>query len=327
MHKISFISLLILLITRVYAEPSCGTANCPLFINNPFLKGIFLFGLSYEYIYQDEIFIGSNRSFVGAIPQHHDEVSTLNQLTNFSLGYTFTDFLTFNFNVPFIRREHTHIDNEDNEAIPESWNFSAIGDLNLISNISLYRDEETRSGLSFNAGIKLPTGITDIKNDEGEEAEVPLQPGSGSVDYMIGATYSQNLGSLPVLSGSEFSELPLILNINYRINNKGTDDYKFGNTLFIHLSTAYRFIEKLSLLLQVNAKFQNKADVGSTGEPEGNTGGQWLFLSPGLKFHIFDNLSLSSYFQIPLYQNYNGIQQAAPYNLQFAVQQEIDFLN
>ncbi len=327
MQKIIFYFLFILFITEIKAAPSCGTANCPLYINNPSLKGIFFFGLSHEYIYQNQIFVGSGKAFVGAIPEHHDEVSTINQITNLSLGYSFTDYLTFNVNLPFIQREHTHIDNEEDEAVPESWNFSEIGDLNLISNISLFKNEEARSSLNLNTGIKLPTGITDIKNSEGEEADITLQPGSGSVDYIVGATYTQNLSSVPVLSDSGFSELPLILNINYRINNKGTDDYKFGNVLFIHLSTAYRFVERLSFLMQVNVKLQDKADAGTTNEPEENTGGQWVFLSPGLKFHIFDNLSLSSYIQIPLYQNYNGIQQAAPYNLQFAVQQEIDFLN
>ncbi|MDO8550026.1 MAG: hypothetical protein Q7S39_07755 [Ignavibacteria bacterium] len=319
--------LLFLLIISNNTIASCGTANCPLHINNPILKGIFFFGLSHEYIYQDQIFVGSNRAFVGAIPQHHDEVSTLNQITNFSLGYSFTEFLTLNLNLPYIHREHSHIHNHQGEKVRDSWNFSNIGDLNLISNISVFNNEERTSELNLNTGVKLPTGITDIKNHEGEKAEVTLQPGSGSVDFIVGATYAQNLSNVPVLSGSGFSELPLILNINYRINNKGTDDYKFGNTLLIHLSTAYRFMEKISLLIQANVKLQDKADVGATNEPEENTGGQWVFLSPGLKFHIFDNLSLSSYIQIPLYQNFNGIQQAAPYYLQFAVQKEIDFLN
>jgi len=319
--------LLIFLFASKENPASCGTANCPLHINNPVLKGLFFFGLSHEYIHQDQIFVGSNRSFVGAIPQHHDEVSTVNQITNFSLGYSFTDYLTFNLNLPYIQRKHTHIHNHHGEMIRQSWNFNAPGDLNLNSSLALLKNDETRSELYFNAGIKIPTGVTDVKNSEGEEAEVTLQPGSGSVDYLVGAIYTQNLASIPFISGSGFSELPLILNINYRINNKGTDNYKFGNALYIHLSTAYRFIEKLSFLIQLNLKFQDKANVGITNEPEGNTGGQWLFLSPGLKFHIFNNLSIASYIQIPLYQNFNGIQQAAPYNLQFSVQQEFDFLD
>ncbi len=325
MHKILFGFFISLFIVSINAAPSCGSASCPLYINNPFLKGIFFFGLSYEYINQDEIFVGSNKSFVGAIPEEHNEVSTLNQIANFSAGYTFNDFLTFNMILPFIHREHLHIHSDDGE--PERWNFSAIGDLTMLSNFSLYNDDDSRSFLNFNAGIKLPTGVTDIKNDEGEEAEVTLQPGSGSVDYLIGATYFRNLASVPVLSGTKYSELPLVLNVSYKINSKGTDDYKFGNALSIHLSTAYRFIERLSLLLQVNARFQNKADVGTTGEPKENTGNQLLFLSPGLKIHILDNLSLSSFIQIPLFQHYNGIQQAATFNLQFSVLQEIDFLD
>jgi hypothetical protein len=111
------------------------------------------------------------------------------------------------------------------------------------------------------------------------------------------------------------------------LNGKGTDDYQFGNEFQVHLSTAYRFIDKISLLLQVNARFQEKSDVGETGEPEENTGGKWIFISPGLRFYLSDDISLYSYFQLPVYQKVNGIQQAAPYNLRIGINKEINILN
>jgi hypothetical protein len=271
--------------------------------------------------------VGSNKSFVGAIPQRHDEVSTLNQLTSFSLGYGVSDFLSLDFILPFIHREHSHIHNHQGEEIWQRWNFSGIGDMTLLANVFLFNDIEENSFINVITGIKIPTGVTDIVNQEGEEAEVTLQPGSGSTDFILGATYSRNLFSIPMMSGSMYSTFPVTFNINYKLNTKGTDDYKFGNELLIHLSTAYRFIEKASLLLQVNAKFQNRADVGSTNEPRESTGGEWIFVSPGLKFYLSEALSVYSYFQVPLYQSVNGIQQVAPYNLQFGIQQEINLIN
>ena len=318
--------LFILLITLEKTFGSCGSSSCPLYISNSLSKGYFSLGFSYEYIYQNQVYVGSNKSFVGAIPEHHDEVSTLNQVTALTLGYAAFDFLRFDFALPFIHREHSHIHNNHGEQLWEHWNYTGIGDAVIAGSFSLINGDDNSLNLNLNAGIKLPTGITDIKNNEGEEAEVTIQPGSGSTDLIVGAAFTNNLLSLPTMSGNKFSSLPLALIVNYKLNGKGTDDYKFGNEFQIHLSTAYRFVEKISLLLQVNARFQEHSDVGITGEPEENTGGKWIFISPGLKFYLSDNISLYGYFQLPVYQNVNGIQQTAPYNLRIGMNKEMNIL-
>ena len=318
--------LFILLITLEKTFGSCGSSSCPLYISNSLSKGYFSLGFSYEYIYQNQVYVGSNKSFVGAIPEHHDEVSTLNQVTALTLGYAVFDFLRFDFALPFIHREHSHIHNHHGEQLWEYWNYTGIGDAVIAGSFSFINGDDNSLNLNLNAGVKLPTGITDIKNNEGEEAEVTIQPGSGSTDLIVGAAFTNNLLSLPTMSGNKFSSLPLALIVNYKLNGKGTDDYKFGNEFQIHLSTAYRLVEKISLLLQVNARFQEHSDVGITGEPEENTGGKWIFISPGLKFYLSDDISLYGYFQLPVYQNVNGIQQTAPYNLRIGMNKEMNIL-
>ena len=44
------------------------------------------------------------------------------------------------------------------------------------------------------AGVKLPTGKTNVTNDEGAVAERTLQPGTGTTDLLIGAYFRQALG-------------------------------------------------------------------------------------------------------------------------------------
>jgi hypothetical protein len=44
------------------------------------------------------------------------------------------------------------------------------------------------------------------------------------------------------------------------------------------------------LLLQVNGMFRGYADVGSTEEFRENTGGSWIFVSPGLRLHLSASL-------------------------------------
>jgi len=322
-NAIYFIGLFFLINSRLSA--SCGSATCPLHFNNPYGMGLFSLKLSHEYIYQDQIYAGSNRSFVGAIPGHHDEVSTLNQVTALSLGYGIFDFLGIDLYVPFVHRKHTHIHNHHGEQIPEKWNFSGLGDMTVLAHFSIFNPAGS-SGIGLSAGIKLPTGVTGAVNDQTEPAEVTIQPGTGSTDFLFGAQYSRDLFILPNMAQG-YSTIPINFSINYKLNTKGTDDFMFGNELMLHVSTAYRFLETAAFLLQVNGRFLEQADAGNTNEPIENTGGKWLFVSPGLKFYFNENLSLYGYFQIPVYQNVNGIQQAAAYNLLVGIQQELNLLD
>ncbi len=283
-------------------------------------------GFSNEYINQDQIYVGSSKSFVGALPSHHDEVQTLNERTVFNIQYGITDGLGLDIHVPFIHREHSHIGHENGQDVWELWNFSGLGDMIVSAQYAvLVPSAEFQPYLSFLIGIKLPTGVTRLKNAEGEEAEVTIQPGTGSLDGLFGVNYRQTLFSVPTISGA-YSALPIIVGISYQLSGKGTDDYRFGNTLLVHLGTAYQFINRASVLLQVNGRFQGFADVGTTGEFRENTGGTWIFISPGLSGQLTDVFSAYTYVQIPLYQNVHGIQQTAKFNLQFGLSASVGLL-
>jgi hypothetical protein len=175
------------------------------------MQGYLNMGFSYEYIYQNQIYVGSDKSFVGAIPEHHDEVSTMNQLTAFSIEYGAFDFLRFDVMIPFIHREHAHIHHHQGEELWEYWNFTGIGDAILKADFSIMNDMDSPFNLNLFAGAELPTGETDIKNNEGEEAEVTIQPGSGSTDLILGVAFSKSLASLQTLSGNQYSSSLLLL--------------------------------------------------------------------------------------------------------------------
>jgi hypothetical protein len=270
--------------------------------------------------------VGSSRSFVGAIPSHHDEVQTLNERNVFQFQYGITDKVGLNVDVPFIHREHSHIGHEDGQDIWESWNFSGLGDMVVSTQYALLTpSEEFEPYVSLVLGMKIPTGVTGLKNAEGEEAEVTIQPGTGSLDGIVGFNYRQTLFSVPTISGA-YSALPLTIGVSYQFNGKGTYDYRFGNSLLVSVGTAYQFIDRASLLFQANGRFQGFAEVGTTGEPRENTGGTWIFASPGLSARLSDAFSAQAFIQIPVYQNVHGIQQTARFNLQFGVSANVDLL-
>jgi len=307
------------------ARASCGSASCPL-NNHLYLQaGFFNIMYSHEYINQNRLFIGSSLSFFGAIPEEHDEVQTINQRDVLSLQFGLADRVGLEVSVPFITRQHSHIHHADGQW--EHWSFSGLGDVIVTGEYSLIVPKSDFDPyLSITGGVKLATGVTRLKNAAGEEAEVTIQPGTGSVDGIFGLYYRQTVGSMPTLSGL-FSALPLTAGISYQLRGVGTDGYRFGNSLLVHVGTSYQFSNKANILFQVNAKFQGKADVGSTGEPRENTGGTWIYASPGFSVDLMESLSAFGYIQIPIYQNVNGIQQTARYNLQFGLRANVGLLD
>jgi hypothetical protein len=321
---ILFLSVLFSISVFKTAQASCGTATCPLNTDHYLQAGWLRLELVREYIDQNQFYVGSSKASRGAFRQpgqEHDEVQTTNIRSIIKLQAGFTKRLSFAATLPFIHREHTHIKLETDEW--ESWNFNALGDIVISGQYAvLLPASDAKPYLSVLLGAKLPSGVTDAINAEGEEAEVSLQPGTGSYDALFGINFRHRILTAPTLSGDLFAAIPLNIGITYRANGKGIEDWKFGNTLIASLGTSYQLVKHASLLLQFNGRFQEKADPGMvsvTDSPPGNTGGKWIFVSPGLSIELNDSFSAYSFVQFPIYQDVNGIQQTAPYYLQFGL--------
>ncbi len=311
--------LVLMVATTRVSLSSCGSASCPLSLHRFLQRGMFQVSLAYEYIDQDRLYLGSSRSFIGAIPEDHDEVQTVNQRTLFTLQAGLLENLGLTVELPFVHREHSHILNDGGTPRWESWNFGGLGDVTVTGQwTALSGSSEFSPHLDFLFGVKAPTGVTHEKNAEGEEAEVTVQPGTGSTDLIIGAGFRKTVLSVPTLSG-EFSALPLIADVSYRVNGRGTYGWQFGNVFLASAGTAYQFVPRASLLFQVNARVQGFAAVGLTGEPRENTGGTWIFASPGFSVQLNDTFSGYAYLQFPLYQNVHGLQQTSAFNLQMGI--------
>lgn len=310
--------LMLIIIERAFA--SCGSENCPLYHFHYNQEGGLHLRLDNEYINQDRIYTGSSRSSIGAISEDHDEVSTLNSITTLQLQYGISSRLGIGLAFPYIHREHNHIHHEEGENHWENWNFSGLGDISIAGYYSLIVPSmEKEIYLGVSAGVKLPTGVTNAINAEGETAEVTLQPGSGSVDALLGLNFRYPLATIETSEENVFSTIPLIIGVSYKVTGRGTDNYKIGNTLLFSAGSDYQFTTKASLTLQLNLRTQGFADVGSTGEPFENTGGTWVYVSPGVNFNLIDNLSFYGTIQFPVYINVHGIQQASAFNLQLGL--------
>jgi hypothetical protein len=287
------------------AVASCGSAFCSINTNwdvqgapsEPGLRA----DLRYEYIRQDQPMSGSRKVGVGELPRHHDEVLTKNENWLPSLDYGGRDW-GVNVLLPFVRREHDHIHNHMGEQVPEHWQFSEVGDMRVLGRrrLASFESEDSISSLGLNFGLKLPTGAVDKVNSEGDRAERTLQPGTGTTDLLLGAYYMQHLHASDLAWFAQgLAQLPM----------NSHEDYRPGKRFTADTGIRYAVAEKTSLMLQINLLVKGR-DSGAQAEPD-DTGGKFLFISPGASYAIGDAFQVYGFVQLPLYQYVNGVQLTA----------------
>ena len=111
------------------AQASCGSAFC--IVNTSWnVQGAWTepgarFDLRFEYIDQDQPRAGSDKVAVGQIPQHHDEVRTINRNWLATFDYTFNADWGVSATLPLVDRFHEHIHNLQGQKLVEQWNAAA----------------------------------------------------------------------------------------------------------------------------------------------------------------------------------------------------------
>ncbi len=291
------LSSLITLFAAGPAAASCGATFCTL--NNdwralgawvePGLQA----DVRYDFIDQDIPRAGSKRVAVGEIRRHHDEVRTLNHNVNLGLDYNFADGWGLSLQLPWVSRKHDHIHNHHGDQENEHWDISEIGDARVSLRLPLVQG----SGFSLNLGLKLPTGSTTVTNSAGELAERTLQPGSGSTDTILGINYH----SRP--SASAFSWFG---QTSWQHAVATHDNYKPGDRFSLDVGGRYAFSKNLSGIVQANLQVRAH-DSGANAEPD-DTGGSFLYISPGIAYAMGPNTQVYGFVQLPVYTYVNGVQ-------------------
>jgi len=319
----------------------------------PLAAGQLRFDTNVEYIEQDQPWVGYHPVGVGAIARpDHQEVETTNVtwklLTELAIG----DHWSASVLLPVVHREHLHLeavdgdhahrhrrnrtarsarsddpyddpfDDEDTETIdhatgvPQRWDFTRVGDLQLVGRYTLLRAlVPGEFGACLFAGLKLPTGDTNVRNGDGEEAELTLQPGTGSVDPIFGADV-RSLFAVPGLRGAPVT-LPAFAGVFVKTpGSDGSHGYRPGTDLLVNVGGSYPLATRLFAQGQINFRYRDRDHVGNApGVRREDTGGEYLYLSPGLSVTPTDRLAGYAYVQIPVMQRVNGIQLVSEWNL------------
>ncbi|WP_407279413.1 transporter [Aromatoleum evansii] len=284
------------------ALASCGATFCSVNTSSAFmhagLAGETRLDLRFEFIDQRHAMHGDDNVSVGEIPRHHDEKRTLNRNLLLTLERDVAPEWTLGMTLPLVDRDHQHVHNhhhgDEVHHIPASWDFRELGDVRLKARHELLPGRE--QGIGVSVGVKLPTGRSDVKNSDGEEAERSLQPGSGTTDVLLGAHWRRELAGGSTAFASLAAELATAEH----------DDYRPGHRTHLDLGWVKPMTDRLSIPVQLNVAFKAR-DRGAEAEPE-DTGSTMVALSPGINWQMSPHWQLYAYYQRPIYQHVNGVQ-------------------
>lgn len=194
---------------------------------------------------------------------------------------------------------------ENNSLANTTSKANGFGDISFWGN---YRLLEKRNAIwSVAVGVKLPTGETNIKNEGGLfDLPASLQPGTGSVDFMLATIYKSSFAFRPALS--------YYSTIIYKLNTVGKQysahrEYRYSNEFDFYLGLTEQVLLANQLITpQVQIRINHFAEHDLGGNLNPNTGGTWMHLGAGFAWAIGPDFSLNVLGQWPFYRSVNGFQ-------------------
>jgi hypothetical protein len=279
--------------------------------------------LQFEYIRNNAL---SDAQLLAAAAGGNDDVHSLKSIFSPSLrlAYGVTDDFSLGLRLPYVKRSdirEAHLHEDEGEIELHTLGTSeGIGDLVLLGQYRFLNDRERRLEAALVAGVKAPTGKTNRIDDQGVAFEAHFQPGSGSWDGVLGAALTKRAGPYS-WDG----------NVVYTFAGNGTQDTNLGDRFQYNLALSYRLGQGThephehaadsaaphhhvawDLMLELNGEWQEKQEIAGVSDP--NSGGNVVYLSPGLRVSVDDWAAFVSVGK-PIVRNLNGLQSEPDYRV------------
>ena len=254
------------------------------------------FNLSYDYNNLNTL--KSNRTVIDDNSRKRTTHSIL-----FETGYSFNQRFSADVFFSYVRQERL-INNNNNEDFTYT---QGIGDVVVLLKYLLMKGDQDKANLVVGGGVKLPVGISDKLNSQnGLPLNADLQPGSGAFDFIGWGQWSKATRFRP--SMSYFSTLIY----SYKgINNSylGQNNYQFGQEFSWSVGIGDQlFLASQIIEPSIQVRYRNaQADLFNNDELP-STGGDWLFITPGISFWVNPDFSIETNVELPLFARVEGTQ-------------------
>ena len=255
-------------------------------------------GLHYELLKSADFYEGSKKISYPTDTKFLSNRATLTAAYGIFHRLSATAIIPYNWKKKTIDYDPTelHVENSTN----------GVGDVTFLLRYSpLARSFVNFRELSVGLGLKLPTGSVDQRNS-GFLLPEELQPGTGSWDYTGSVSYYQG-----------FEPVDFIVSGTYLITT-AHEEYEFGNQFSYLLASVFHVRERLDLSAALSGIVRGKDR--EAGQEVSSTGRHQLWLVPGIKAQVIpEMLGLQAFFELPIYQHFNGLQLAGDYNIRVSI--------
>ena len=298
-----------------FATPALACSSCGCNLTSDWLsQGLVAqpgttIGLRYDYVPQTELRSGRDvvdRNAIQLPAGREIEQSSYNSYTTLSIDHAFNAQWAVDAQLPFVIRPHTTIAEGDVASSYSRTN--GLGDARISVRYQGFGGAGI-TGVQF--GLKLPTGGFHQAFRTGPQAGEPvdrgLQTGTGTTDLSLGAYHFGKLaGAFDYILQAQ-GDIPL----------NSREAFKPGIAGTFSAAVNYTGWRGLTPQLQLNLRLADKDSGAAADTP--NSGGEQLYLAPGLSARVSRHLSAYGIVQLPLYQRVRGYQLAPKYSLSFGL--------
>ncbi len=205
------------------------------------------------------------------------------------LGYSFSKKFSLDLFLPFIRQDRTIT----TRATPDKESTEGIGDIVILPKY------EVNDHLTVGVGIKLPTGRADFLNERGIALTADLQPGSGALDGILWVSYQRYHTKRPSLG---FFGSGIFRKTGVNSNYFAGSSYQFGNELQLSAGLSDRFLLGSKLIdPSLRVLYRKRGRDFFDEEEFPGSGGDFLFVNPGISFPLGARFSWQLNASVPVY--------------------------
>ncbi len=231
-------------------------------------------------------------------------------------GYNITENTVAGIILPYIRQERII------KALgTENYEFTqGPGDIILFAQY-LLPFSNYQNSFQVGLGSKLPTGPSNLKNQNNISFNMDMQPGTGSADWLLWGSIDRNFTNIPTMTFST----QFLYRLN-GVNNSylGTETYHFGNE--------WQIIAGISKQLMIKSEIFNTSAFMKVRQMNKNnindlkiqgTGGLWVYIIPSVVYKMSQNINLSVIPEIPVYTKLNGTQLTTSFRIKLGISYQI----
>jgi len=235
------------------------------------------------------------------------------------LGYSFTNRFSVDGFFSFVRQERT-ISQFGNENFTYS---QGIGDAVVLFKYKLFSLQNDATALLVGFGPKIPLGAADRTDSRGITLNADLQPGSSAWDAISWLQLTHATAFRPSLS--------IISTLTYAykgVNDEylGSSSYQFGQEWQIMAGLSDRLFVGNSILdPSLRVQYRTVAPDLFNGENQPGTGGDWVFVTPGITYWLSTNLSVNANLSLPIYARLEDTQVTPTYRFTTGVYYRLAF--